>query len=60
MIEGRGKDGKDYKVTETLPYHGVGKPAKMVEDKSSETGERVAVKQNGEWRFWDTEDRLSD
>jgi len=51
-------NGKDYKVAETLPYHGAGMSAKMVEDKSSDTGERVAVKQGGVWRFWGPEDRL--
>ena len=51
-------DGKEYKVIETLPYHNVGKPAKVVEDKTSETGERVAVKEGGRWRFWTVADRL--
>lgn len=51
-------EGKKYKVIETLPYHGAGKPAKIVEDKTSETGERMVVKQGGKWRFWTAQDRL--
>ena len=48
-------DNKEYCVIEKLPYHGIGKPAVIVETK---TGERVAVKQSGKWRFWTIEDRL--
>ena len=48
-------DDKIYKVVETLPHHGCGYPAKIVE---TESGEKVAVKRGGEWQFWSTEDRL--
>lgn len=51
-------DGQKYEVVETLPYHGVGMPAKVVKDETSDTGERVAVKRGGIWRFWTAQDRL--
>ena len=51
--------GQRYKVLETLPYHGVGKPTKVVHCPNTPGGERVAVKEYGKWRFWTVEDRLS-
>jgi len=51
-------NGKKYKVIETLPYHNAGMPAKVVKDEASKTGERVAVKQGGKWRFWTPADKL--
>ena len=45
-------NGKEYKTVETLPpYHGCGMPAKIVK---TDSGERVVVKQLGQWRFWTT------
>ncbi len=49
-------DGIKYKVIETLPYHGIGKPSKMVKDLKGD--ERIAVKERGKWRFWTVQDRL--
>jgi hypothetical protein len=49
-------DGKEYKVTENLPFHGVGYLSKMVEDENG--NEQMAVKENGRWRLWTVEDRL--
>lgn len=48
-------NGKRYKVVEKLPFHGVGKQARMVLDDDEE---RVAVKDGGVWRFWTVKDRL--
>ena len=42
---------KEYKIVETLPYHRCGLPAKIVK---TDSGERVVVKQLGQWRFWTT------
>ena len=47
--------GKKYLITEKLPYHGCGCLSVVVETK---TGERIAVKQGGVWRFWTVQDRL--
>jgi hypothetical protein len=52
-------DGQKYEVVETLPYHSAGTPAKVVKDKTSHTGERVAVKRGGIYRFRTVQDRLS-
>ncbi len=51
-------EGKKYEVVETLPYHQVGMSAKAVKDDTSVSGERIAVKQGGKWRFWKEADRL--
>lgn len=51
-------EGKKYKVVENLPHCQCGRPAKVVEDVTSDTGERVVVKENGIWRFWTIKDRL--
>lgn len=47
-------NGKKYKVTENLGYQ-AGHWAKMVE---TQDGEKVAVKECGEWRFWGIADKL--
>lgn len=47
--------GKFYTVIETLPYHGAGRKAKVVK---VEGKEKVAVMENGKWRFWTARDRL--
>lgn len=47
-------DGVEYKVTEHLGFQ-AGFPAKAVATKE---GEKVAVKENGKWRFWSVGDRL--
>jgi len=49
-------DGKAYRVVENLPYHGLGRPSKLVETDSGE--EAVVVKQGSQWRFWTARDRL--
>lgn len=51
-------EGKEYEVIETLPYHGIGRPAKIIKDPTSETGKRVVIKQDGKWRFWVEKDRI--
>ncbi len=51
-------NGKKYTVVETLPFHQIGLPAKAVKDSSSATGERIAVKDGGKWRFWSAGDML--
>lgn len=43
-------DGVSYKVIETLSYHGIGMPVKVL--KYNDT-ERIAVKRNGKW-VWHT------
>lgn len=48
-------DGKKYKVIETIPYQQLGRRAKWVE---TENGDKVAVYQNYQWRWWTVEDRL--
>ena len=48
-------DGVRYKSIETLPFCGVGLPAKML---STPEGERVAVKRGGRWVWWKAQDKL--
>ena len=47
--------GIKYEVIEVLSPHGVGMPARAV---ATKTGERIAVKEHGVWRFWTYKDRL--
>ncbi len=49
-------EGTEYRVLETLPFHGLGKPAKTI---IVDGHERVAVKEGGAWRFWGSTDRMS-
>ena len=48
-------EGESYEVVESFGYHQFGAPAKMVK---TDSGEKVAVRQAGKWKFWTTEDRL--
>ncbi len=49
-------DGKEYRVLETLPFHGIGKPTKAV---IVDGYERIAVKEHGTWRLWGPSDRIA-
>jgi hypothetical protein len=48
--------GEKYKVIETLPYHGMGMHAKMVQ---TDEGEKVAVKKGGLWVFRSASDKVA-
>lgn len=48
-------DGKKYKVAETLPYHGCGMYAKVVD---TPEGEKIAVKRDDKWVWWTSQNRL--
>lgn len=49
-------DGQVYKVVETLPYQGMGKPSKIV---ATNGGEKVVFRDRyGKWQFWIAANRM--
>jgi len=48
-------DGKSCVVVETLPYHGIGRAAKVVIVNGAE---KTVVKDARGWRVWTARDRL--